>query len=806
MKLDKYKQAISDAYMNSNSNIFVNASAGTGKTSLLLHLLEVTPSYKDCLFLAFNKSIVEELESRCMGRAEVKTIHSKAFSTLLSNKRCRFKLSKWRDYAICKEYLVPSWKMMEDKKINGRIMNISRLYQFARMNLVDVNNREQLEEICDRWGVDFDTSYWEDLKKFVGAIDEKTNGLRVNQLDIDFTDQLYLTYKYIRPELYPKYDVIFCDEAQDLNSLQRELILRMLKENGRLITVGDEMQCQPAGTKVLTCEGVYKNIEDLSEGERIVSYEYRHDNCFIGDYSRIMKSKPVLFKKYVNESKSFIKRIASRDYDGDLFRVKIGDLESLYTPNHICYVRWRPGIKNKYVLYLMRKGDWFRIGVTPYSVRRTGYGSFCSRFYTEDADAAWLLNLYDNKKDARFDEMYLSYKYGIPQTIFNCRQKTDTIIGQEGINRFYDKFEGILYERALRLLNDYGREIDCPFITKIKGDSRWKAGSVYMFNTYACNVFPDMMQMIVYDKWNYRKTSGFIARTKPTYRDIDGWNRVPYKGKVYSLDVNYNQNYVADGILTHNCIYSFQGSSFDSFHLFKNRPNTISLPLSLTYRCAKNIVEEARKYSSDIEALPDAPDGEVRFGTLDEVKNGDYVICRNNLPLVETFIKLLKAGKKSVIPGKDYGEGLQSILSNINSLVDLKKMLEEKRKELEDKGVKNFKANEGYIALEEKVQIILILVQSFGSVESVKNQVSEIFGDKSDDKIILSTIHKSKGLEAERVFILGFHELIPSKYANTELALYGEKCLQFVAVTRAKRSLIFIPYKENKHEETEVVC
>lgn len=496
MKLDKYKQAISDAYMNLNSNIFVNASAGTGKTSLLLHLLEVTPSYKDCLFLAFNKSIVGELESRCMGRAEVKTIHSKAFSTLLSNKRCRFKLSKWRDYAICKEYLVPSWKMVEDKKINGRIMNISRLYQFARMNLVDVNNRERLEEICDRWGVDFDTSYWEDLKKFVGAIDRKTNGLRVNQLDIDFTDQLYLTYKYIRPELYPKYDVIFCDEAQDLNPLQRELILRMLKENGRLVVVGDEKQC----------------------------------------------------------------------------------------------------------------------------------------------------------------------------------------------------------------------------------------------------------------------------------------------------------------------IYSFQGSSFDSFHLFKNRPNTISLPLNLTYRCAKNIVEEARKYSPDIEALPDAPDGEVRFGTLDEVKNGDYVICRNNLPLVETFIKLLKAGKKSVILGKDYGEGLQSILSGINSLVDLKKMLEEKRKELEEKGVKNFKANEGYITLEEKVQIILVLVQSFGSVESVKNQVSEIFGDKSGDKIILSTIHKSKGLEAERVFILGFHELIPSKYANTELALYGEKCLQFVAITRAKRSLIFIPYKKNKYEETEVVC
>lgn len=395
MKLDKYKQAISDAYMNSNSNIFVNASAGCGKTSLLLHLLEVTPSYKDCLFLAFNKSIVEELESRCMGRAEVKTIHSKAFSTLLSNKRCKFKLSKWRDYAVCKEYLVPGWKMVEDKKINGRIMNISRLYQFARMNLVDVNDREQLEGICDRWGIDFDTSYCEDLKKFVEVIDKKTNGLRVNQLDIDFTDQLYLTYKYVRQESYPKYDVIFCDEAQDLNPLQRELILRMLKENGRLITVGDFFQS----------------------------------------------------------------------------------------------------------------------------------------------------------------------------------------------------------------------------------------------------------------------------------------------------------------------VYGFQGCSTDSFKAFQERPNTISLPLSLTYRCAKNIVKEARKYSPDIEALPDAPDGEVRFGKLDEVKSGDYIICRNNLPLVETFIKLLRDGKKSVILGKDYGEGLRSILSSINSLVDLKKMLEEKRKELEEGVLKISKLTRGMSLWQRKFKL-----------------------------------------------------------------------------------------------------
>ena len=71
MKLDRYKQAVLETYLNTTSNIFVNATAGSGKTTMLLRLLEATPSYKESLFLAFNKSIVNELESRVMGRGEV---------------------------------------------------------------------------------------------------------------------------------------------------------------------------------------------------------------------------------------------------------------------------------------------------------------------------------------------------------------------------------------------------------------------------------------------------------------------------------------------------------------------------------------------------------------------------------------------------------------------------------------------------------------------------------------------------------------------------------------------------------------
>ena len=144
MELDKYKKAILDE----------------------LKLLERTPFNKKVLFLAFNKSIVEELERKILGRAEVKTLHSKAYSILLKYMRARFRLSQWRDYVICKKYLVPSWNT-DTKGINQRIFNISKLYSLIRMNLVDINNREEVESVCLRWDVDFDDHYYEDIKLFI---------------------------------------------------------------------------------------------------------------------------------------------------------------------------------------------------------------------------------------------------------------------------------------------------------------------------------------------------------------------------------------------------------------------------------------------------------------------------------------------------------------------------------------------------------------------------------------------------------------------------------------------------------------
>ena len=247
-------------------------------------------------------------------------------------------------------------------------------------------------------------------------------------------------------------------------------------------------------------------------------------------------------------------------------------------------------------------------------------------------------------------------------------------------------------------------------------------------------------------------------------------------------------------------IYSFQGASIANFTYFAKRPNTITLPLSITYRCARQIVEEAKKtFPEGIEAAPTAVEGIVRQGELSEANEGDFVLCRNNLPLVEAFIYFLERNKKASIKGRDFGEALVRLLNKVSSFDELLQLLENKRLELREKGYNDIQIvnNPSYIALQEKIEIIRMINERLNLTFSmIKEKVLEIFTDKTSG-IVLCTIHRSKGLEAERVFFLN-SELIPSEHAKTETQLYAEKCLRFVAVTRAKKELVYCHININK--------
>lgn len=238
-------------------------------------------------------------------------------------------------------------------------------------------------------------------------------------------------------------------------------------------------------------------------------------------------------------------------------------------------------------------------------------------------------------------------------------------------------------------------------------------------------------------------------------------------------------------------IYGFQGSNLDTLNAIKNAPNTVTLPLSITYRCARDIVDEACKVFPDgIVAAPGAVKGFVGDGTFKDAQEGDFILCRNNAPLVDAFITLLRQGKKCTILGKEFGDELVSLIDSVEDVWGLEQVLENMISKLQKKGVKSPTKCEAYDKLNEKVNVLLSLYEYFGDLKTVRSRIYDIFVENASRGITLSTIHKSKGLEADRIFFLQ-PELLPSKYATTELALYAEKCLQFVAITRARKSLIY---------------
>lgn len=248
-------------------------------------------------------------------------------------------------------------------------------------------------------------------------------------------------------------------------------------------------------------------------------------------------------------------------------------------------------------------------------------------------------------------------------------------------------------------------------------------------------------------------------------------------------------------------IYSFSGSSIDSFEILQKRANTLTLPLSISYRCPKNVVRKAQEvYPEAIQYYEHAEDGEVREGSLDEAREGDLVICRKTAPLIIAFFRLLAKGIKAKVIGKDIESGLLNVAEKIQSesmagvQYKIEQVLNELEQELIANGVKKVEKHPKYVALEERIEVIKVILKNIPEPKMLISTIKEIFDDKKVG-IKLMTIHRSKGLECNKVFVIEKYNgeiLCPSPKATKSWEKVQENNLLFVAYTRAKKSLIQI--------------
>lgn len=243
----------------------------------------------------------------------------------------------------------------------------------------------------------------------------------------------------------------------------------------------------------------------------------------------------------------------------------------------------------------------------------------------------------------------------------------------------------------------------------------------------------------------------------------------------------------------HQGIYGFNAADEKSFEWFEKFPNTKTLPLSVSFRCSKAVIAKAQEIVPEIKALPNACEGSVRDGdVLTEAKSGDFVLCRSTMPLLKLFFEFLTEGKKAVIKGSDIGVHLIELIGKINNIEKLISFWENELKEFRDslrkEGILDPKDHSGYAALEDKVDTLLFLSRISDSIPDLKFKIKSIFTDDIQG-IVLSTVHKIKGLETDRVFIIR-PDLLPMPTPKPWQYIQ-EKNLAYVAYTRAKVDLVF---------------
>jgi DNA helicase II / ATP-dependent DNA helicase PcrA len=247
-------------------------------------------------------------------------------------------------------------------------------------------------------------------------------------------------------------------------------------------------------------------------------------------------------------------------------------------------------------------------------------------------------------------------------------------------------------------------------------------------------------------------------------------------------------------------IYGFRGASSDAMVHLQKRLGAKELKLTVSYRCARKIVAEAKKIVPDFEAAPHAVDGTIELASyvkmLAEAKPGEFILSRANAPLIGLCWTLLKAGKKVTIKGKDIGAGLLALfakarkagaadIAGLIKFVDV--WADGERKRLLAKTPPREQAVE---AVNDKVECVQALCSGAQSINEVEAKVAAIFSDDSDEsKIVLSSTHKAKGLERDKVWLLAWTY---GKRINIE-----EQNLKYVGITRAKRHLVFVDAPES---------
>ena len=235
-------------------------------------------------------------------------------------------------------------------------------------------------------------------------------------------------------------------------------------------------------------------------------------------------------------------------------------------------------------------------------------------------------------------------------------------------------------------------------------------------------------------------------------------------------------------------IYGFRGADSNSISIFKqellSRGRKVKeFPLSLTWRCPKSVVKEANRFVADFDCKEDADEGRVIVDSPFNPSEGDMVLCRYNAPLVSAFYELIMQGKSAYVLGRDMTKGLINAVNKITKngnmgSEEFMQLLEQDFHYNYNRLLKLDKVNQAQ-SLEDKYECIRIFATKATTVSGIIAEIKRVFDGNEKGEIMLSTVHKSKGLEADNVYILATERMPHPKASDMQ----EELNICYVAIT-----------------------
>lgn len=275
-------------------------------------------------------------------------------------------------------------------------------------------------------------------------------------------------------------------------------------------------------------------------------------------------------------------------------------------------------------------------------------------------------------------------------------------------------------------------------------------------------------------------------------------------------------------------INGFRGAMADAFAESKAKiarvgGTPVEMDLPVSFRLPRKLSEMAREANPLIRSLPGAPEGSVRSAgwlqMVDDLRPGDRVLCRTNAPLLSLAARLLRNGLEVSIREAVYrnvsnavmwGEPDETIAGVLHRMREAEQKTAEtlKRTRAANERDRLTVILKNEIAKQSEIRSFCVgcvtkqdvrsLISRIKAVSSVTDGANEHDSDALRT-VRLSTVHSSKGMEADRVFLIVSHPHMSPENEFKPVANamdFEELCCWYVAVTRVRKELVFVGFPD----------